>query len=227
MSTDASSLSTPGNPSVRAAGSGFAAYRSGASRYARPAQLDPALIGQLDGGADPQEISELSHTTAAVLLDRVHHTQDPETVDRVLTLVETEGIDLIAKLWSKAAPDSLPGILWRLYVMRLWMRRNTSAISRLWREGEPVETSASAIAGIDVSPSADDIARTADSILAGAFTGDFAVALERAAAFCEVISRALVKRAAQPASLSTSRKLASTAASFRHGAQLWRDGSLY
>jgi hypothetical protein len=28
----------------------------------------------------------------------------------------------------------------------------------------------------------------ADSVLAGAFTGDFAVALERAAAFCRVVS---------------------------------------
>lgn len=53
------------------------------------------------------------------------------------------------------------------------------------------------------------IARTADSILAGAFTGDFAVALERAAAFTDVVAlglrveaKRMSARAAGPANAS-------------------------
>lgn len=133
----------------------------------------------------------MSHASAAALLDRVHHTEDPQIVRRVITLVDTEGVDIIAQLWSNAEPDSLPGILWRLYLLRTWMQRNREQIARLWRLGEPVATTASAIVGVDETPDAEDIARTADSILSGAFTGDFAVALDRASAFTDVIANGL------------------------------------
>ena len=236
MSTSSSPF---GSSSVRAAGSGFAS----SGRFTRPAQLDQALIDHIAGGADPQRLSEVSHTTAASLLDRVHHTQDPQVVGRVLTLVEREGVDLVAELWSDADPESLPGVLWRLYMLRTWMHRNRESISRLWRVGEPVAGASSAIAGVDQAPTADDIARTADSILSGAFVGDFAVALERASAFCSVISAGLVaearrrrERAAEvgePTLAGTSRHFVRTAKSlhgtsvdFRKGATLWREGRL-
>ena len=86
----------------------------GSGRPARPAQLDPAVADGLAGGLDPQALSEMSHLSAAALLDRVRHSEDPEVVHRVLTLVETVGVDEIAELWSDAEPDSLPGVLWRL-----------------------------------------------------------------------------------------------------------------
>ena len=164
---------------------------TGSPRPARPGQLDQMMADNIAGGADPAEINEMCHASAAALLDRVHHTQDAELVERVLTLVDREGVDVIAELWSHADPDSLPGILWRLYLLRTWMRKNRESIARLWRVGEPVATTASAIAGVDQAPTEDDIARTADSILAGAFTGDFAVALERAAAFTDVVALGL------------------------------------
>ena len=229
---------------MHAAGSGFAPARLGASRPARPAQLDPALVNQIAGGVDPEQLSDLAHSTAASLLDRVHHTEDPEVVRRVLTLVDTEGVDLVAELWSHAEPDSLPGILWRLYMLRTWMTRDRESISRLWRMGEPVATAASAIAGVDQAPTEDDIARTADSILSGAFTGDFAVALERASAFCDVIVAGIAaeakrrnaylehrtdghaQRAAIARMLHHAASLRQSAEDFRHGATLWRRGKL-
>nr|WP_291527403.1 hypothetical protein [Bifidobacterium sp. UBA744] len=202
----------------------------GASRPARPSQLDPAMVNQIAGGEDPERISELAHTTAASLLDRVHRTQDPQVVARVLTLVDTEGVDLVAELWSHAEPDSLPGVLWRLYMLRTWMHRNRDSISRLWRVGEPVATAASAIAGVDQAPTEDDIARIADSILSGAFTGDFAVALERASAFCDVVCAGLrteARRRTMTARLMhNAASLQHTANDFRHGASLWRHGKL-
>ena len=176
-------------------------------------------------------------------------------MERVLTLVDREGVDVIAELWSSAEPDSLPGILWRLYLLRTWMRKNRESIARLWRAGEPVATTASAIAGVDQAPTEDDIAHTADSILAGAFTGDFAVALERAAAFTDVVAlglrieaRNMIARlkAAEGSDSSdsgisamekqvrtkssrlmhTAGNLFVTAKDFRHGANLWRRGKL-
>lgn len=188
------------------------------------------------GGADPQELRELASSTAAALLDRVHHSQDPVIVQRVISVVDTEGIEPIAELWASSDAQSLPGILWRLYVMRTWMQRNQKSLAVLWREGELPPTAASAITGINTSPEADDIAQTADSILAGAFTGDFAVALERASSFTAVVARALVKRAQRPENsqparrtsiLKNAKSLATTSQDFVVGARLWREGELY
>lgn len=185
------------------------------------------------GGLDPQAVNEMSHVSAASLLDRVHHSEDPAVVQRVLAIVDTEGIDIIAELWSDADPDSLPGILWRLYMLRTWMRNNREPIADLWRAGEPMVTSASAIAGVDRKPAAADIARTADSILSGAFTGDFAVALERAGAFTAIVANGLgaqASRFADPTTkaglLHTQANLSGTSQAFLHGASLWRQGKL-
>ena len=215
----------------------------GSSRPSRPAQLDPAVADGLAGGMDPQALSEMSHLSAAALLDRVRHSEDPTVVERVLTLVETVGVDEIAELWSDAEPDSLPGVLWRLYMLRTWMRSNRDSIAHL-------ATTASAIAGVDQAPSEDDIVRLADSILSGAFVGDFAVALERAAAFTDVVAlglrveaRRMVTRAEANGAFSsdadekavrtkaarlmhTAGSLMATAKDFQHGANLWRRGRL-
>lgn len=180
-----------GSGSILSSRTGFVSSAGGSARPSRPGQLSGAILDGLAGGADPEVIRELSHTSAAALLDRVHHTEDPSVVERVLTLVDREGVDVIAELWSHCEADSLPGVLWRLYLLRTWMRRHRETIARLWRIGEPVATTASAIAGVDQAPTEEDIARTADSILAGAFTGDFAVALERAAAFVDVVANGL------------------------------------
>ena len=203
----------------------------GASRPSRPAQMDPAMLAQIEGGTDPQIVNEISHTSAAVLLNRVHKTQSPEIVERVLNLVENEGIEVIADLWSQAQPDSLPGMLFRLYLLREY-----------WNLGEPSATSASAITGIDESPTGEDIARLADSILSGAFTGDFAVALYRASAFTAIIScgmRSYAKKLTQKMNDSKrddSQRLASVlhksanmhalSLCFANGAKLWRLGKL-
>lgn len=213
----------------------------GANRPSRPAQMDPAMLAQIEGGTDPQIVNEISHTSAAVLLNRVHKTQSPEIVERVLNLVENEGIEVIADLWSQAQPDSLPGMLFRLYLLRGSLRKQREAYAEYWNLGEPSATSASAITGVDESPTKEDIARLADSILSGAFTGDFAVALYRASAFSAIISRGMrtyAKKLSQNAqdSSSSAQKIANVlhtcanmhalSLDFASGAKLWQAGKL-
>ena len=149
-----------GSGSIIASRSAFT--HTGSPRPARPGQLDQAIAEGLASDVDPERLREVAHTTAWALLSKVHKTDDPAIVERVLTLVDREGVDVIAELWSKAEPDSLPGVLWRLYLLRSWMRKQRDTIARLWRLGEPIATSASAIAGVDSAPTEDDIARTAD-----------------------------------------------------------------
>ena len=214
----------------------------GSNRPSRPAQMDPAMLAQIEGGTDPQIVNEISRTSAAVLLNRVHKTQTPEIVERVLNLVENEGIEIIADLWSKAEAQSLPGMLWRLYLLRTSLRKNGNAYAAYWRLGEPEATSASAITGIDEAPTGEDIERLADSILSGAFTGDFAVALYRACAFSAIISRGMrayakkLSQNAQDSSSNNAQKIANilhTCANmhalsldFASGAKLWQAGKL-
>lgn len=236
MSTSLNSQSS----SIHSSRSAFMPSPNGSNRPSRPAQMDPAMLAQIEGGTDPQIVNEISHTSAAVLLNRVHKTQSPEIVERVLNLVENEGIEVIADLWNHAEAESLPGILWRLYLLRISLRKNREVYAEYWRLGEPEATSASAITGIDEAPTGDDIARLADSILSGAFTGDFAVALYRASAFTSIISRGMhvyAKKLDKQNSnsintekiahiLHTSANLNSLSYTFRNCAGLWRLGKL-
>lgn len=180
---------------IRSVNHAYNAHRTGSQCPARPAQLSDASLGLIDGGIDPQKVSEMSHSSAMALLHRVRTEQDPVLVERVLTLVDREGLDLIAELWAKSEPDTLPGVMWRLYLLRDWMRTNASVLPHFWSLGEPSEGAASAITGIDEYPHANDIISTADSILSGTFTGDFAVALDRAAVFVDVVCRGMERRA--------------------------------
>lgn len=216
----------------------------GENRPSRPAQIDPAMLAQIEGGADPQIINEISHTSAAVLLNRVHKTQSQEIVERVLNLVENEGIDVIADLWSSCEAESLPGMLYRLYLLRMSLRTQRESYAEYWHIGEPETTSASAITGIDETPTGEDIARLADSILSGAFTGDFAIALHRASAFTSIISRGMHKYAEKLSNntknyqssnkntqkiakiLHISANLHTLSCNFKNGAALWKAGKL-
>ena len=121
--------------SLRAAGRHSTCSHGFFTPLAPGSALDPAVADGLASGMDPQALSEMSHLSAAALLDRVRHSEDPAVVERVLTLVETVGVDEIAELWSDTEPDSLPGVLWRLYMLRTWMRSNRDSIAHLWRFG--------------------------------------------------------------------------------------------
>lgn len=201
---------------MRASGGGFAS-----GRFSRPSQLDPAVLDRVSGGVDSETVSMMSHETAAALLDRVHHSVDPQVVERTLNLVQNEGVEPIADLWADAGADTLPGTLWRLYMLREWMRDDKETLARLWRRAEPTAGAASAVAGVDEAPTPQDIEQTADSILRGAFTGDFAMALERAGAFCAAVA------SARDDTSESGQRLARTAGEFRRAADLWRRGALY
>jgi hypothetical protein len=83
---------------------------------------------------------------------------------------------------------SLPGALWALYLLRQWCRTNGEEVMRFWRAGQPLADADAAIAGVADYADIDAVQRVADSVLAGAYHGDFAVALERAAALFRVLA---------------------------------------
>ncbi|MEN5075250.1 hypothetical protein ABE437_15645 [Isoptericola cucumis] len=150
--------------------------------------LDPRDAEQLPGSLDPALRDEVAHTTARAVVHRARASEDPQVVDRLVRLVEREGLDVVAGLWSDAAPTSLPGALWRLYVLREWVRRDPRTVTLRYRLGVDAAPVHEAVAGVPRPPSPDDVRTLADEVLSGVYAGDLAVALERAASFCRILA---------------------------------------
>ncbi|CAM5783968.1 DNA-directed RNA polymerase subunit beta OS=Cellulomonas persica OX=76861 GN=CPE01_11460 PE=4 SV=1 [Cellulomonas persica] len=204
-------------------------------RPRRPAMLDPHEADELPGAIDPALRSEIAHTTAAALVHQGRATADPDVVARLVALVETEGLDVVAALWSDSAPTTLPGALWRLYVLREWVRRDPETVADRYRQGTAAVPVHDVVAGVAQAPGPADVRAVADAVLSGVYTGDLDVALERAGAFCRVLAAGAAFDAdrldvvdpsgATRMTLGAS-ALLRTAEELEHAARLWRAGVL-
>ena len=136
----------------------------------RPAQLDDAQIEAIEGEADVAYNSELAHTSAQALLPMGRHFRE---TDR----------DAVAESWVRSPEDSLPGILWRGYLLREWIRRESDDVARRF------EAVVTALRGRGDAGEANSIPKPGairqewDLVLAGAYEGDFAALLESSATF--------------------------------------------
>jgi hypothetical protein len=141
------------------------------------------------GGDESSSRSEIAAATAAVVVraGRRHGYAAAEDA-RFVDLADTVGLETLAALWSQSEPVSLPGALWALYLLRQWCRASGDEVSRLWRAGEPVATADAVVAGVADYATVAAVQQVADSVLGGAYRGDFAVALERAAALFRVLA---------------------------------------
>ncbi|GAA4628162.1 MULTISPECIES: hypothetical protein [Cellulomonas] len=153
----------------------------------RPVLRDPAAMAAVPG-PDPVLREEVAHTTAAALVRAGRQAQDPDVVARLVALVETEGLDVVAELWSDSPAGTLPGALWRLYLLREWVVRDPQVVADRYRQGVAAAPVHDAVAGVVSPPGPADVRAVADAVLSGVYTGDLAVALERAAAFCQVLA---------------------------------------
>ncbi len=117
-------------------------------------------------------------------------------------------------------------MLWRLYLLREWVTTDPHGAAREYAAGIGYTEPNHAVAGVE-PPGPDEVRRVAeDEILHGVFDGDFAVALERAAAFCRVVSsgRADVTEGAR--AVIQAGRLQVMADDLTAGARLWRAGEL-
>jgi len=158
-------------------------------RPRRPSMLDPRDADELPGGADPAQRSEIAHMTAAAIVhDGRRGGDDPELVERLVRLVEAEGLDVVAAMWSDSPAGTLPGALWRLYVLREWVRRDPQTLAERYRLGVAAAPVHDVVAGVASPPGPAELRDVADAVLSGVYAGDLAVALERGAAFCRVLA---------------------------------------
>lgn len=182
----------------------------------------------------PSSRAEIAAATAAVLVS-VGRGEHPGAWagdgTRFVALADRVGLDTLAALWRDADPVSLPGALWALYLLRQWCHTNPDEVARLWRAGEAVAVADAVVAGVADYADVMAVRRVADAVLGGAYRGDFAIALERAAALFRVVAAGRRELAASGELGAGERELAQrnerVAADLTAAAARWRAGALH
>jgi len=155
--------------------------------FHKPVKRPSETFDRLFAAEDPAEVSRAAHSTAQALLSRARRESDEGVVDRLVSFTDRHGIDDIAELWSRSPARTLPGSLWRLYLLQLSIHDDPQTASLLYERGRVELVSADpVVAGAPTPAGPQELVTLIDTILRGAFTGDFAGALDRAAAFCRV-----------------------------------------
>lgn len=155
-------------------------------QFHRPARLDPEAAESIEGAIDTAASSELAHQAAQALFgdsplaDDGPGAGDPgEWITRpgVVAVVAAHGVDAVAELWADSPAATLPGALWRLFLVREWIRRDPALIARRYAtvidlSGLSADDGAlarfeAARAEARPAPSPDDLRAVLDRVLAG------------------------------------------------------------
>lgn len=204
--------------------------------FHKPVRRPAELLDRLFSGEDPAEISRVAHATASALVSRVRAEPADAVVDRLIAFTDEHGIDTIAELWSRSPARSLPGTLWRLYLLQLMVHDDARTAALLYERGRVrLVTADPVVAGAPTPAGPEELVSLSDAILRGVFSGDFALALERAASFCRVQAAGAADLAddhdrtePERATVFTTRalRLSTYAEDLSSAAALWRRESL-
>lgn len=178
----------------------------------RPSLQQPISLEALAERSDPIGQLHAAHETAAVLLRTGQAADDPGTVDRLVAIVDEVGLPTLAELWAPRPATSMPGALYRLYLLHEWVTTEADAVAAEFAAGL-------ATGSVTAPTTPEQVKQDADEILRGAFTGDFADALDRAASFCLVV-------AAGRTDADRAVRLTALASEFSTCAGLWRSNDL-
>ena len=204
--------------------------------FHKPTLFSSSRFDAFEAGDDPARVLRVAHESARSLLSRARTAGDPDVVDRLVRYTDDHGLDALAELWARSGPHTLPGALWRLYLVRLLIHQDAAGVALLFQRGtEVLSTIDALVAGAPIPAGPDEVTDLADRILRGVFDGDFAHALERAAAFCRVTAAGASSIADDQESASPERatelttralRLTTTADELTVCARLARDGAL-
>ncbi len=200
--------------------------------FRRPAMLSPEQADAIVGDEDPAQRSQIAHTTAQAFIDGGREgAEDDDLVQRLIALVDHEGLDAVAEIWAQSPADTLPGALWRLYLLREWGRRDPDTIAERYRLGAHRAEVAEVVAGVANPLGPPEIRTMLDAVLSGVYRGDLGVALDRAAAFLRVLATGSamdadwVEQSDEPGAHQLTRRAGSlldTAGELERAAVLWQ-----
>jgi hypothetical protein len=187
------------------------------AQYPKPVRMSAALLeaSLSDDPAeivmDPAERAAIASDTARVLIDRGTDHASEELLERLVRFADDHGLDTLAELWAHSSANSLPGALWRLYLVRAVIRHNLDDARLLFQRGvDDLPTIDQVVAGAPDPLSASELGTLLDEIVAGVFRGELAEALDRAAAVARAVSAGAISLswvANEEANYLTSRSL--------------------
>lgn len=204
--------------------------------FHNPVFFDGQQLDRFQETRDPATISRVAHDTARLLIERAHSGDDASLVRRLTHYTDEHGLDTIAELWSAASERSLPGVLWRTYLLRSMIVHNPLDMAELYESGRSsVSTVDEVVAGVGDPAGPDQVCAASEEILHEIFAGDMGDALDRAAAFTHLVALGYLRRAdvldafdvARASALTErARSLSQMSGAFASGASLWRRDAL-
>ena len=137
----------------------------------RPAMLDSARAETIIGDEDPASLAAVAHTAAWALMGIGDDNFTDEDVARLRDTVRTRGIDTIAHVWSRSPEFTLPGALWRVYLLHEWYHRDPLLVAERYADGSRAPIIQGLEAPVELR-SLRLIMEEVDSLLRGDLTDD-------------------------------------------------------
>ena len=137
----------------------------------RPAMLDAARAETIIGDEDPASLAAVAHTAAWALMGIGDDSFTDEDVARLRDTVRTRGIDTIAHVWSRSPEFTLPGALWRVYLLHEWYHRDPLLVAERYADGSDAPIIQGLEAPVELR-SLSLIMEEVDSLLRGDLTDD-------------------------------------------------------
>lgn len=128
--------------------------------------LDQQDAEQIVGDEDPAAESEIAHTTAWALMGVPNADFDERAVERLQTSVRTEGVDIVAAAWARSPDFTLPGALWRIYLLWQWHQMNPEVLEARFEEGR-AELEKEGTPESQMPPPLPEVIRAVEGVLAG------------------------------------------------------------
>lgn len=184
----------------------------------------PSTFEAMIDDVDPAELLAAGHRTAQLLVRGPRDDGDAGLAARVVTLADTEGLGVLADLWSHARPDTLAGALWRLYLLRTWVHGDPVRAAHEFATGRAYAPVHEVLAGVVEPPGPDEVIAMVDTVLRGIIGTDFDVTLDRAAAFAHIVG--VGRGQIDDSDPQSAARLLDMAAQLRHAAVIERDHGL-
>lgn len=140
-------------------------------KFHRPAQLDQQEAEEIVGDEDPAVEAEVADTSAWALMGVANEDFDDEAIKRLRETVRREGVDVIAAAWSRSADFTLPGALWRIYLLSQWHQLNPEVLQARYDAGRK-EMEQEGVANAETFPPLQEVLAAVKGVLYGYATDD-------------------------------------------------------
>ena len=137
----------------------------------RPAMIDAARAETIVGDEDPAAHAAVAHTAAWALMGVGDESFTDADVARLRDTVRSVGVDVIAHVWSRSPEFTLPGALWRLYLLHEWYHRDPGLVESRYAQGLRAPIIQGLEAPVQVRP-LRAVMQEVDALLRGDLTDD-------------------------------------------------------